>query len=126
VRREPIVTVDASSQGTYYGSGQDSYGTCQFQLHGGNNLPWATGNQGRNTGIFGNQMVTVSLNSKMFENSFSCGLCIKFRCNYGNGNQYWKPPQQWTYAIVNNQCPECDFCALDIPRSGDGRWKCEW
>jgi hypothetical protein len=113
-------------QGTYYGDNQDSKGACSFQGYSGNSLPWATGNAGSNTGIFGRQMITVALNSKQWEDSQSCGMCVKFKCSEGLGDQNWKPPSDWTYAIVNNLCPECDFCDLDIARSGDGRWKCEW
>lgn len=57
-------------QGTSYGAGQDSQGTCSYgsNMANTNDLPWKSG-----------LSMTVAMNDDQFGSSVACGMCITFQ-----------------------------------------------
>lgn len=82
-------------QGTFYGAGQDSQGTCSFSANfaNTNDLAWTTG-----------AALTLALNDAQFDNSAACGLCVMYR-GTGAGLGTTPIPTTYTLGFVNNRCP---------------------
>jgi len=88
-----LKTEQSHTQGTFYGLGQDSQGTCSFSQNfaNTNDLPWSTGTA-----------LTLALNNDQFANSAGCGMCVMYR-GTGAGLGTTPIPATYTMGFVNNR-----------------------
>lgn len=69
-------------------------------------------------------MVPVAINDAQYGNSDACGACLEVT---GSGEGSGADPITGTFqAYVSDRCPECAEGALDLAKSGDGRWAISW
>lgn len=69
-------------------------------------------------------LLGVAINEAQYAKSLSCGACVKFT---GKGKGAGANPIRGTQiGIITDRCPECHHGALDLSKSGDGRWKIFW
>ena len=102
-----------TGDGTYYGD-HGGAGHCSMQFTDSAKLPWTNG-----VSYF------VALNRPQYNDSLPCGTCIALR-GTGPGVGTLPIPATVEYALVADECPECQTGDLDIATPGDGRWTIQW
>lgn len=110
---EGIFDQNYTGDGTYYGQ-HGGAGHCSMQFTDSAQLPWTTG-----VSYF------VALNRPQYNDSLPCGTCVALR-GTGPGIGTLPVPETVAYALVADECPECQTGDLDIATAGDGRWTIQW
>lgn len=84
-------------QGTSYGEGEDSKGTCSYgtNMANTNDLPWSNG-----------LTMTVAMNDAQFGSSVSCGMCVTFQ-GTGTGIGTMPIPGMVPASTSSSNSPHC-------------------